>query len=67
MAGIDAIEWPRKQIEETAPDPSKTMLTTMVGRLMGAEVIETWRRHCNEGRIHSTLGYLTPLEFTKRQ
>lgn len=26
-------------------------------------VIETWRRHYNEVRPHSTLGYLTPAEF----
>lgn len=38
MASIDAIEWLRKQIEETAPDPMKAMLTTMVGALMSAEV-----------------------------
>src|SRR4029077_13809819 len=25
--------------------------------------IETWRRHYNEVRPHSSLGYLTPLEF----
>lgn len=25
--------------------------------------IEQWRRHYNEGRPHSSLGYLTPLEF----
>jgi len=37
-ASIDAIEWLRKQIEETAPDPLKTMLTTMVGALMSAEI-----------------------------
>ncbi len=28
-------------------------------------VIETWRRHYNEVRPHSSLGYLTPSEFTK--
>lgn len=37
-ASIDAIEWLRKQIEETAPDPMKAMLTTMVSALMSAEV-----------------------------
>jgi len=37
-ASIDAIEWLRKQIEETAPDPLKAMLTTMVSALMSAEV-----------------------------
>src|SRR5580765_5091744 len=26
-------------------------------------VIETWRRHYNEVRPHSSLGYLTPAEF----
>ena len=28
-------------------------------------VIEAWRRHYNEVRPHSSLGYLTPHEFTK--
>ncbi len=27
-------------------------------------VIETWRRNYNEVRPHSSLGYLTPHEFT---
>ena len=30
-------------------------------------VIETWRRHYNEVRPHSSLGYLTPNEFVARQ
>jgi putative transposase len=29
-------------------------------------VIETWRRHYNEVRPHSSLGYLTPAEFAAR-
>jgi len=29
-------------------------------------VIETWRAHYNEVRPHSSLGYLTPLEFKKQ-
>jgi len=29
-------------------------------------IIETWRRHYNEVRPHSSLGYLTPHEFTKQ-
>jgi transposase-like protein len=37
-ASIDAVEWLRKQIEETAPDPLKTMLTEMVNLLMNAEL-----------------------------
>jgi len=37
-ASIDAFEWLRKQIEETAPDPLKSMLTEMVSLLMSAEV-----------------------------
>ncbi len=28
-------------------------------------VIEAWRRHYNEVRPHSSLGYLTPHEFTR--
>ncbi len=35
-ASIDAIEWLRKQIEEAAPDPLKTLLTEMVNLLMSA-------------------------------
>jgi putative transposase len=30
-------------------------------------VIETWRRHYNEVRPHSSLAYLTPHEFKKKQ
>jgi transposase InsO family protein len=29
-------------------------------------VIETWRRHYNEEQPHSSLGYLTPLEYKRR-
>ena len=29
-------------------------------------VIETWRRHYNEVRPHSSLGYLTPAEFVAK-
>ena len=29
-------------------------------------VIEGWRRHYNEVRPHSSLGYLTPAEFVAR-
>jgi putative transposase len=29
-------------------------------------IIETWRRHYNEVRPHSSLGYLTPNEFVPR-
>src|SRR4030095_6604817 len=29
-------------------------------------VIETWRRHYNQVRPHSSLGYLTPAEFAGR-
>jgi putative transposase len=44
-ASIDAIEWLRKQIEETAPDPLKAMLVEMVNLLMSAEVEAV----CNAG------------------
>jgi putative transposase len=30
-------------------------------------IIETWRRHYNEVRPHSSLGYLTPNEFVARR
>jgi putative transposase len=32
-------------------------------RREAAAIIETWRQHYNEVRPHSSLGYLTPLEF----
>ena len=59
-ASIDAIEWLRKQIEETAPDPLKTMLTTMVGALMSAEIdaaCGAGYRERNEERENSRNGY----------
>jgi putative transposase len=30
-------------------------------------VIESWRRHCNEVRPHSSLGNPTPEEFKRRR
>jgi putative transposase len=36
-------------------------------RAEAVAVIETWRRHYNEVRPHSSLGYLTPHEFKHRQ
>ena len=30
-------------------------------------VIEAWRRHYNEVRPHSSLDYLTPIEFKRKQ
>jgi putative transposase len=35
-------------------------------RFEAAAIIETWRKHYNEVRPHSSLGYLTPHEFTKQ-
>jgi len=35
-------------------------------RQEAAAVIETWRRHYNEVRPHSSLDYLTPIEFKTR-
>ena len=32
-------------------------------RREAAAIIETWRRHYNQVRPHSSLGYLTPTEF----
>lgn len=32
-------------------------------RKEAAQVIEAWRRHYNEVRPHSSLDYLTPIEF----
>ncbi|MBJ6764142.1 transposase, partial [Myxococcaceae bacterium JPH2] len=29
-------------------------------------VIEAWRQHYNQVRPHSSLGYLTPLEFRRK-
>jgi transposase-like protein len=60
VASIDAIEWLRKQIEESAPDPLRTMLVEMVNLLMSAEVDAV----CNAGyrersgeRANSRNGY----------
>jgi putative transposase len=36
-------------------------------RREAAAVIESWRRHYNEVRPHSSLGYLTPKEFKTQQ
>jgi putative transposase len=59
-ASIDAIEWLRKQIEESAPDPLRLMLVEMVNLLMSAEVDAV----CNAGyrertgeRANSRNGY----------
>lgn len=30
-------------------------------------IIETWRRHYNEDRPHSSLGYRTPKQFKEQQ
>jgi putative transposase len=35
-------------------------------RAEAVATIETWRRHYNEVRPHSSLGYLTPTEFKKQ-
>ena len=35
-------------------------------RIDAKHVIEQWRRHYNEVRPHSSLGYLTPAEFTRQ-
>jgi putative transposase len=32
-------------------------------RAEAAAIIETWRQHYNAVRPHSSLGYLTPIEF----
>ena len=32
-----------------------------------AVLIEEWRKHYNDVRPHSSLGYLTPREFSKKQ
>ena len=29
-------------------------------------IIETWRQHYNQSRPHSSLGYLTPLEYRRQ-
>jgi putative transposase len=36
-------------------------------RMEAAAIIETWRRHYNSVRPHSSLGYLTPKEFHRQQ
>lgn len=32
-------------------------------RLEARVIIEDWRRHCNESRLHSSLNYLAPRQF----
>jgi hypothetical protein len=32
----------------------------------GQVVIEAWRKHFNEVRPHSSIGYLTPAEFVEK-
>lgn len=36
-------------------------------RIEAATVIESWRKHYNEIRPHSSLGYLTPQQFKRQQ
>ena len=36
-------------------------------RLEARVVIEQWRRHYNEVRPHSALGYLTPAQYVQNQ
>jgi putative transposase len=36
-------------------------------RREAAATIETWRQHYNAVRPHSSLGYLTPNEFSAKQ
>jgi putative transposase len=36
------------------------------GRREAKVIIETWRRHYNAARPHSSLDYLTPVEFRVR-
>jgi putative transposase len=36
-------------------------------RLEAIVVIETWRRHFNHVRPHSSLGYMTPVDFKRQQ
>jgi hypothetical protein len=37
-----------------------------LSRVQATVVIEAWRRHFNEVRPHSSLGYLTPAEFAAK-
>jgi putative transposase len=30
------------------------------------EIVESWRQHYNEYRPHSSIGYLTPLEYRQQ-
>lgn len=36
-------------------------------RIEARVIIETWRRHYNEDRSHSSLGYRTPKQFKEDQ
>lgn len=37
-----------------------------LSRTQAKVIIEAWRRHFNEVRPHSSLGHLTPAEFTAK-
>ena len=37
-----------------------------LSRAEAKPIIEAWRRHYNEVRPHSSLGYLTPIEFVAK-
>ena len=37
-----------------------------LSRAEAKAIIEAWRRHYNEVRPHSSLGYLTPAEFAAK-
>ena len=57
-ASVDAIEWLRKQIEESAPDPVRAMLVERVNLLMSAEV----DAGCGAGLLRAQRGAREPAQ-----
>ena len=66
LTGSDRVEPEHLEVlahtlwDDPAEQPEK------VARAEAKVVIESWRRHFNEVRPHSSLGYLTPAEFAAK-
>jgi transposase InsO family protein len=45
----------------------RSATTEAGGSTFAMVLLEQWRRHFNEVRPHSSLGYLTPNEFVARE
>ena len=61
-SGQALAEWRRRELQRQVPRRVPG-LEWFRNRIDAKIVIETWRRRYNEVRPHSSLGYLTPVEF----